>query len=981
MATIARMVIGIGADPSGLQKDLARSNAILRDFTRAAEGTVARSNLFGDLNTPARKAGQQLLTGLRKTLAEGTVQARLDLERGLINAAEFRQIGFLNAQEFNRGLSSGITSLDAVLDARTRAALVSQFRDVGQQAGAALGQGLTRVTSASASASRGLSLVRGAASALATQAVGVSGSVGTLAQGLLMFGAGSAVVTGIVAGIGLITLAWQHFTKETRNAHAEQQALFDEIDRAIKLRRDAEDPVGAAREKLKPIEAEFARVGQKLQEALTPRVVPVKGGFVTVQPDLEEVARLRREMVDLMARSREVGQSLMETLSVKPDQGGLVRTRVEVDRLRDSAAGVVDQVDQIQARLQMLQGSAAIIGITGPGLGGTDQTRALEAARALQERISTELRIQGQVTAQNALEVTKLVRQLEEVRAVIHELAVTPVQLDTKLIDEVSDAVARQMAPAIEAANVPAQSLLDTVTEIGTGARGLLQTADAMGSIGERSRRSIDGVLGLLSALNQIEDAQKSFAQATKAGTDTSAASLAGITGIIGAFGAGVSILQGLLGGGGPTAAEIASEENTRALQELRASLDRSVNTTNSLVQAQNAARGIRNFAQGLPDPDFLRNIGVFEQEFDRRLAQFGLTFDQLSAIAKAKGIQLIDANGNIVKDAFDDLAEALGISLASLAKFGASLDDQRARIEAGNRIRNLAETPGTLLADSRELLANFAPALFQELFSGLDTATIAGRDALTKRLQDLFSRIELGQLDPSQLGDFATLQELIETMLGIDDALDQMRQRMIAFSDTLSAQRSRLELQDALEGVNQSPAATIQRELDLLREFAPAIAGMFRDLDLTTAEGRNILREGLQDLFKLVDTGLITPAMLGDLDSMEDLVNIIAILTGSLNEMDQTIRDVTRQLLSVPTGFRIDQARFLATDPIGGFNGGGDRPIIMPPAPASQTWHVEVNVNGVNKAPGEIAKETVRELNRLRLAQGVSHWSEVSPQ
>lgn len=72
---------------------------------------------------------------------------------------------------------------------------------------------------------RGLHMVRSAAAALAFQAAGVPGPVGKIAEGLLLFGAGSTVVLGAVAGLALVAGAVRAVTQETRDDIAAQQDL------------------------------------------------------------------------------------------------------------------------------------------------------------------------------------------------------------------------------------------------------------------------------------------------------------------------------------------------------------------------------------------------------------------------------------------------------------------------------------------------------------------------------------------------------------------------------------------------------------------------------------------------------------------------------------------------------------------------------------------------------------------------------------
>lgn len=101
--------------------------------------------------------------------------------------------------------------------------------DVAQfQNGLAQASGSVNSFTTNAGAShRAVSLFRAGLTGLAVQATGVSGPVGRLAQAMLLFSGGGALVLGAAAGIGVIATAYQHLAKRAEEAEAAQRKLAE----------------------------------------------------------------------------------------------------------------------------------------------------------------------------------------------------------------------------------------------------------------------------------------------------------------------------------------------------------------------------------------------------------------------------------------------------------------------------------------------------------------------------------------------------------------------------------------------------------------------------------------------------------------------------------------------------------------------------------------------------------------------------------
>lgn len=108
------------------------------------------------------------------------------------------------------------------------------FADGNLSAGLAKANaGLQQLGRSGPGARAGLRAVEIGARTLAFQAAGLTGGMGQLARGFLLFGGGSALMLGAVAGIGAVALAYRHFTKAAREAHEAQEKLNEEIRKGL----------------------------------------------------------------------------------------------------------------------------------------------------------------------------------------------------------------------------------------------------------------------------------------------------------------------------------------------------------------------------------------------------------------------------------------------------------------------------------------------------------------------------------------------------------------------------------------------------------------------------------------------------------------------------------------------------------------------------------------------------------------------------
>ncbi len=150
------------------------------------------------------------------------------------------------------------------------------FVDNGAAAGLAkFNDQIHGVAKAAPGGTRGLNALEGGLRSLAFEAAGVGGPMGRIAEGLLKFGGGSGLILGAAAGIGLITLAYNALTKESREAAEAQEKLRGEITKTAASRAAALVPttklisgdVQTSRDELARLNRERAQLVRQLAAA------------------------------------------------------------------------------------------------------------------------------------------------------------------------------------------------------------------------------------------------------------------------------------------------------------------------------------------------------------------------------------------------------------------------------------------------------------------------------------------------------------------------------------------------------------------------------------------------------------------------------------------------------------------------------------------------------------------------------------------
>lgn len=241
--------------------------------------------------------------------------------------------------------------------------------DVGQFQNGLNGarESVNRVGTASVGASRGVTIMRSGLSALALEATGVSGPVGRLSQGLLLFAGGSSLVLGVVAGVAVIATAYRALTREAREAAAQIRDVIKAQQERVTARAGpagvGQAEIGILNEQRSRILRDISRVGERLREAR--RRGPGMEGDLAIGPILAERAALR-DMVTLYGQLKENTDRLAMSAGLVADahddsRDALLGEREELQKAADVAQKLAVATTNAAAHQIWLRAKAAAI--------------------------------------------------------------------------------------------------------------------------------------------------------------------------------------------------------------------------------------------------------------------------------------------------------------------------------------------------------------------------------------------------------------------------------------------------------------------------------------------------------------------------------------------------------------------------------------------------------------------------------------------
>lgn len=136
----------------------------------------------------------------------------------------------------------------------------------------------------------------------------------------------------------------------------------------------------------------------------------------------------------------------------------------------------------------------------------------------------------------------------------------------------------------------------------------------------------------------------------------------------------------------------------------------------------------------------------------------------------------------------------------------------------------------------------------------------------------------------------------LTEAMFQLREAVELTTTAITSWGNNVDDVRRRQEAYNAIFGVEDSPQQALRDAYDALVQLAPDLMREMglSNLNLDSPEAREALLAGFQEIFNLIDSGLLDPALLGAFDDKNALIDAIVRATGALEEFNQQLIDVT---------------------------------------------------------------------------------------
>ncbi len=796
--------------------EAARSKAL--DLTAALANTgVATRNLAAATQQPvtlntvaATNAAQTLIDKLG--LATRTGQSvRLELARPITLTVVSRgnldvlASGLIGLQEKTALAQARLDGLRGTMLQQGQAAR----RAAGDNAAAAAALGTynaqqEKIVANSQAATRGLNLMRGAAVGVATQALGTTGAVGSLAAGLLFL---AEVPSVAIIGISALVIAMQALEAPTKKAREETDKLITSLKDAARARlpqftqmTDQINEVKAAsdaaiqriadlQEKSRAqgagggiifggeIKAEVARV-KELQAALQ-ALIPLQRA-----PESDAAANAARQAgADVLAAEQQAIRAQEQLVQAAFAQELITREQFYAERraLAQQAAGA-DIAALARQKAEILAAPAAADDRAGQ-IAQRVEISSLEAQIKLRQAILVMQT--AEIANEKALADAMLFRQagfgdaggvsdlqpgetdfdvtlrprfdLTQVTADVEALINTSAQI--KLDDN--------FQAELERAEGAARFLDEALGDIGLS----LEDIGNANITGNNWDKAADDIAAVGNALGQVGD-QLGFIdeqgqQAIRAMVDLGRAIASGDI---------LGVVTGLASLGSAVFGKDATErEHDRILQQ-------NTDAVKQLTQAQLAPISREDFTQagaGLSQAVDAGNISKFSElldvehladlgtaQIEAELNRFGVSLVELDRIARANGIQLFDDSGRLIKGSVEELNAAIESGAINLAMFGRSLAEETNRVTLRSRLTGAEQDPAQAFENQLQGLRGVGAGAIADLFGNP-----ANEAAVRQAALNLLSQFEAGTIDLAALG--ITEEELIAFLGSTADYLD----------------------------------------------------------------------------------------------------------------------------------------------------------------------------------------------------------------
>lgn len=321
-------------------------------------------------------------------------------------------------------------------------------------------------------------------------------------------------------------------------------------------------------------------------------------------------------------------------------------------------------------------------------------------------------------------------------------------------------------------------------------------------------------------------------------------------------------------------------------------------------------------------------------------------------------------------KDTLGQISGALGVAGAAVS-FGGAIGEllfgaaRRAQKELERVIRENTNA----IAENNLILKGFnntfgAQGVFLSIIDrliGPATRLIAAREnfsatstgssrALIDAQQDFIAAINATGLTIHEMDAIAkqfniTLLDsegriIPQAFLQLQEQIRKTREALFKFQTTVEDVSLERRLRNAVGNVPETPEQIISDTLQDLRKLAPELFERFFDaIDFSDGLSQNELAEIRRQSKQLVEdffSGVIGPDDLPGFETPQEFEQFVLRWLDALNSMADAANEVTKALVNVPEGFKIERARFNATDPFVNQNIIRQIPPFVPPPPTT---------------------------------------------
>lgn len=222
-------------------------------------------------------------------------------------------------------------------------------------------------------------------------------------------------------------------------------------------------------------------------------------------------------------------------------------------------------------------------------------------------------------------------------------------------------------------------------------------------------------------------------------------------------------------------------------------------------------------------------------------------------------------------------------------------------------RRRKEQEARNEILAKNNQRLGDLKQALEGELLSGRNlSSALSAMTGIAKNGKNMESQAQKFGLTLMQLQKIAqqTGIELYDSagkiipaaLKQFEEALKLTIYAMTHYTNSLQDMKSRQEAYNKLFNKEDTPINKLTDAQSILEKMAPELMKQMglSNLNLNSAAARQVFLKGLQDIFKLVDSGMLTPELLGSFTDKNELIDAILAAKDGLDAFNQSLSKVT---------------------------------------------------------------------------------------